>query len=345
MVDNRISTVNLLKKAKQFVVTNPGEKALDPLIKESIIAADRELRTVDFFSPLAWDIQSYNLLRTNIHSTISAITAASPGVFTAASVNSDITGHGFNNHSTIRDIVLITGIDAVEGSGNLEIINDRLFLLEYINATTFSLKSLDGLTDVDTSGYTAYSDGGYMYHAGFVLNTTTILTGITTWGFKQIISPIRFDNYPADPISEEQVLEQDWLDASHAQRPKKYRYWRNMASPTSETHYLFWYPVANQAYNLFFNYEKEIPDISAWNTTTYPFHPGQVHDYLWHGALAHLAGMSQRVIRTAQQRISTKVEIMFAQKWIAEWQTDKKKALNFSRKMLGAAGGQSGFSG
>jgi hypothetical protein len=344
MVDNRITTNNLFLKAKQFVVASKAEKSLDNLIKECIIEADRELRTVDPHSPLAWDIQPYNLLRTNIHAEITAITAADPGVITAASVDSDVTGHGFDNHATIRDIVLIAGVDGAEGSGNIEILNDQLFLLQYLTATTFSLKTLDGLNDVDTSGYTAYSDGGYVYHAGYVLNDTTILTGQSEWGLKRLCNPVTFDKYPAHPISENEVRQNSmWLDASYAQRPKRYRYWRNMASPTSETHYLFWYPVANQYYNLFFSYEKEIPDISVWTGSVYPFHPGEVHAYLWHGGLAHLAGMSKRVQRMSQERIVTKVEVMFAEKWIMQWERDKIKVRNFSRKMLGASGGQSDF--
>jgi hypothetical protein len=346
MVDNRITTQNLFKKAKQFVVKAANEQGMDHLIKTAIISADREARTVDQFSPLAWDIQPYNLLRTNIHAEISAITQANPGVITAASVDSDITGHGFNDHATIRDIVLIAGVDGTEGAGNIEILNDQLFLVEYINATTFSLKTLDGLTDVDTSGYTAYSDGGYVYHAGFVLNTTTILTGITAWGFKRILDPVSFDKHPADPISEAEVRgDGRWLDSSNAQRPKKYRFWQNMATPSSVTDYLFWYPVANQAYNVFFNYEKEIPDISTWTGSVYPFHPGQIHEYIWHGALAKLVGMSKRVERSGTQRISTKVEVMFAEYWVREWMKDKRKILDFSRKMLGASGGQSDFYG
>lgn len=541
MPDNRITTANLFLKAKKFVVAKKAERSLDYLIKEAIIDADRELRTVDPFSPLAWDIQPYNLLRTNIHAEITAITAAAPGVITAASVDSNITGHGFNKlnvfpivydgtdytnevdagaadselltgglwaltratistttaivdpegnldasklildasaanshyveyndvdivsgqtqcfsvyakaaeHNWVRlscskdgaswdtfwqffdltngvvgtsgtsesatytgssiedvgngwyrctiwgtvphteilprvaiaegdtdvtidgdsssgvylwqasytqnstvtntyeshkDIILIAGVDGAEGSNNIEILNGQLFLLEYINSTTFSLKTLDGLNDVDTSVYTAYSDGGYIYHAGYVLNTVPMLTGQTAWGFKRICNPVMFDKYPAQPISEEVVRQNSmWLDSSYAQRPKRYRYWRNMASPTSETHYLFWYPVANQAYNLSLSYEKEIPDISTWTGSVYPFHPGEVHAYLWHGALANLAGMSQRVKRQSQDRIVTKVEVMFAQKWIGEWEKDKRKVLNFSRKMLGASGGQSDF--
>lgn len=343
----RISNLALINKCKQFVAENRNDKSMDALIRTALISADRELREVDQFSPLAWDIHPFQGLRTKVHAEISAITAADPAVFTAESVDSDIDSHGFaDNGSTHQDIVLLDGVAGAEGENNIKGINKQFYLLEYVSSTTFTLKTLGGLDALDTSGMTAYSDGGYVYHAGLILDTDIILANVSgsAWDFKRIIDNVNFDGYPTDPVSEDEVRNnQAWLSSSSAQRPKGFRYWRNMASTTSSSHYLFWYPVCNQTYNLSFNYVKEIPDISTFNTSTYPFHPADVHETIWHGALSILAGMSKRHVRMGAQNISSKIEVLFAEVWKLQWEKDKKWVRRFSRKMLGASGGSEGF--
>ncbi len=339
-MSSQITTKGLVDKCMLFLTSDAKDRELELLIKHALIQADRELRVCDSSSPLAWDIHSYDGLRSKAYAYITAITQANPGVVTASSIDSSITGHGFDNHATIQDIVLISGI------GGMEELNDRLFLLTYIDTTTFSLTSIDGLSAVNTSGYTAYTSGGAVYHCGFVLNTTTILTGITGWTFKSVLPGATFDLYSTSPISQVHIdQERYWVDAGNAQRPYKTRYWQNMASPSSFSHYFFWYPPANQAYNICIKYQKEIPDISVWNDSTYPFHPAEVHEALWHGALAKLSGLSKRM-----QRQSTKgddvarVEVLFAQRWLLEWEEDKRKIKNLSRSFLGCKSGYGGFS-
>jgi len=125
---SQISTEDLVTKVKSFILTNPNEKGLDHMIKESIIKVDRDIRKFDSLHPLAWDIQPYSGLRTVCPANISGITQADPAVFTAASVDTDITGHGFDNHSTITDIVTIDGIVGDEDSNNIEALNGRQFI-------------------------------------------------------------------------------------------------------------------------------------------------------------------------------------------------------------------------
>lgn len=336
-----ISTEALKNKCIHFLTTDLRDPVLSVLVQEAIIKADRDLRRCDSLSPLAWHIVPYDELFTKPWATITDITAADPGVITADSSDSDIDGHGFDNHATIRDIVLIDSLDEPEE------LNGRLFLLEYVDSDTFSLKSLDGLADIDTSGYTAYSSGGAVYHAGFVLNTTTIQTDLDgQWTFKTIIPSPTFGGYPTTPVSEYEVRDNKaWLDISNAQRPRRWRHWQFMTNPSTPTvsHYLFWYPVCDQVYNVAFNYEMEVPDISAWNTSTYPFHPPEVHDALWHGALAYLAGNSKRMARSSDKVIATQIEVLHAQIWMNEWEKDKIAVRNLSRKMLGSRGGTGGF--
>lgn len=74
--------------------------------------------------------------------TITAITAASPGVVTS-------TAHGYSNDEQ----VILSGI-----SGMIEL-NQRTFVVKNVTTNTFELYDLFG-NAVDTSGYTAYSSGG-----------------------------------------------------------------------------------------------------------------------------------------------------------------------------------------
>jgi len=338
---SRITTQGLVDKCRRFLIFDRSDNALDALIKDAIISADRELRDCDSF-PLAWDIVPYDGLRTVAYANISDITAADPGVITADSIDSDVTGHGFHNHATIRDIVTIDGLDEPEE------LNGRQFLLEYIDADTFSLKTLDGSDAIDTSSMTTYTSGGSVYHSGFVLNTTTILAGAASqWDFKQVLDSPTFDGHPTDPISEQDVRgSSSWIDVGSARRPIRYRHWQHIANPTTPTiyHYLFWYPAANDQYNLFFNYQKEVADIATWSASAYPYHPAEVHEALWHGALAKLHGNSKRMERGAGAAIATQIEVLFAQMWVNEWEKDKIRVRELSRKMLGANTGRRGIS-
>jgi len=339
---SRLSAKQLVENVMRFLTVDTRDTALQELVKEAIIQADRELRECDSLSPLAWDIVPYDGIRTTIYAEITDVTAANPGVITAASSDSSITGHGFrDNSSGHQDIIIIDSLDEPEE------LNGRAFLLEYIDPTTFSLKTLDGINAIDTSGYTAYSSGGVAYHAGIVLNSTTVLTGISNWDIKKILPNPTFSGYPTDPISENAVRHNHyWTDVSAGQRPKKYRYWQHhvtaVASPTI-LHYLLWYPPCDNEYNLFFNYQKEIDDISAWDATTYPFHPAEAHDALWHGALANLVGLATRVKRQSDRNIATQLEVLFAQRWLGEWENDKARVRKLSREMLGDSGGLGGF--
>lgn len=337
---SRISTEDLVKKARQYITSDRKAHQLGVLIENAITDSDRELHEADSLSPLAWDIVQYDELRCVPYAEISAITQASPGVFTAASSDGSITGHGFHdNDSYHQDIVYI---DNVSGMDEL---NNRYFLLEYVSSTTFSLKRLDGIAAINTSGYDEYDSGGVIYHSGFVLNTETILSGITEWEFKKVIPSPTFDGYPTDPVAEQAVRGNKTLnDANRSQRPKLFRYWRNMASPSSSSHYLFWYPPAGTEHNIMIAYQKEVPDITAFTAKIYPFHPPEVHDAIWHGALAKMVGENTRMKRSSDQRIAIRMEVMFAEKWIIQWERDKKRVVTLSREMMSSKGGRRGIS-
>lgn len=343
-----LSTQGLIDSVMRFLTEDTKDLVLELLVKEAIKDADRELRNVDPFGPLAWDIHPYDELRTISASDISAITAADPGVITAASRDSNITGHGLRDSATYkhRELVTLDSIDAVDTSSTaMDNLNGRTFIATYVNATTFSMKTLDDLDAVDTSGYAAYSDGGTVFHAGFQLSATPIEANLATaWTFDRIIA-VTFDGYPAEPISLYQLEHENyWTDVSYASRPIRWRYWRNMTAAGTTKHYLFWYPVCYTEHQIRIQYKKNVPDISTWNASTYPFHPAEVHECIWHGALAHLAGISKRMKRQSESgdRLNVQVEVMFADKWIRQWEKDKQRVLNLSRSLLGDRGGMMG---
>jgi len=325
---SRISTLDLVKRVRQFALNEPTQEGLDALIQNAIVMADRELRVCDSLSPLAWDIVPWDGLRTVCEADISAITQADPGIVTAESSDQEVTGHGFPNHATVGSIVYIDNLDGMEE------LNNRFFLLTYIDATTFSLKTLDGLDDVDTSALSAYVGGGTVYHMGAVLNTTTILGSVTAWGFKDLLlDSVTFDGYGSQAITEREIKdEREWITAGG--RPERVRYWQYLGN-TATTHNLLWYGYPGDQYNVAFNYVKEVPDISTWDDDTYPHYPAEIHEYLWHGGLAQLVGAHEKAKRmSAYDREFGNVEIMFAQRWLAQWEADKIKVREMSRRML-----------
>jgi hypothetical protein len=326
---SRISEKDLLDRVRQFIQNDPSTRDLDPLIKHALVMADRELRECDSLSPLAWDLVPWSGIRTVAPAEISDITQASPGVITAASNDSEVTGHGFPNHSTIGSVVYLDGIDGMEE------LNKRFFRLVYINSTTFSLKTLDGLTNVDTSGLTEYDAGGIVYHVGVVLNTTTILSGVSTsWGVKEIHLPsVTFDGYPTTPVSAQQAREE--MSVEGMSRPCEVRYWKNYPPSGTAEHILFWYGASGDQYDVAFDYIKDVPDMSTWGDSTYPAHPAECHEFIWHGALAQLVGASERAKRTSQyEREFGSVEVLYAQKWALQWEQDKNKARNMNRRLM-----------
>ena len=336
-----ISTDDLKAKALQFITADPTEQGLDSLIEEALIMADRDLRNVDSLSPLAWDIQPFDGMRTRPQAQISDITQADPGVFTAASVDSAVTGHGFPDNTSDH-----TSIVVVDGVGGMEELNKRLFLLQYIDATTFSLKTIDGLDALNTTNYTEYDSGGVIYHAGYLLNTTVILANVATkWTFKMPIPHPKLDGVPLSPVTENEVDVGRLYDVSFSGRPDRYRYWQNMTAAGTVSNYIFFYPVCATYYNFGFSYQKEIPDLTFPGTSAvYPFHPPQIHDAIWHGALAKLVGVSKRMSRQNEKVIATQLEVLWAKKWELEWSKDKIKTIELSRRMLGDLGDSSGFS-
>lgn len=327
-----ISTLGLKDKCKRFIQNDPTGQSLDWVIEDAIITASREISGLAGELPMAWNREVYDEVFTRYHAEISAITTANPGVITAESVDPDLSSaHGFST----GDIVFIDGIGS---DNNIHRLNRRLFRVVKITDATMSLKALDGDRAIDTTDYEAYDSGGIIYHAGIVLPHTTIEPS-DSWTILRVWD-VLFDGKPAEPITEKRATaEQMHLYSS---MPFKWRYAKYSLGDlvhSSIEHLLFWYGPVSQRYQVTVKLEKSYPDISEFESTVYPPHPPEIHDFIWHRALSNLATQSEKARRRSSVKDgvgdNTKIEILNAQYWIAKAADDEMKILQFHRSLLG----------
>lgn len=344
-----ISNSELVEKCKRFILADPTSNALDDLIKDALITANREISEIDNGQPLAWNRETYDELFTRTYAEISAITEADPAVITADSLDPDLSSdHGFQND----DVVLIHGIYGDDYQDYY--MNRRLFRATRTAATTMTLQWLNDQDDISSSSYGAYDSGGYIYHCGLKIPHATIQpsgTGATHWKIKRVYG-VLFDLKPAYPIGEDATLsDPKWL--TPGSRPYRWRYARygyGAMGWSDVEHMLYFYPPASQRYNIRLFIEKEYPDLGTWNTTTYPPHPPEVHDAIWHRALANLATNSERARReTASSekeagRLMGSIEVLYARMWQQKVADDELFIQKFSRDMLGYQPSNRGFS-
>lgn len=340
---SRISNKGLLDKCKEVVVADPVTGAMDELIKNAIVTVSRRISNAIDPKPLAWNRTSYDSLFTRSSASITGITKADPGVFTADSLDTDITGHGF----TDDDIVFLTGLS----DDSMDELNDRFFRLHKIDATTFSLHTLDGSDYIATDTLDAWDSGGYIYHAGVLLPKTSIepQTGNSweKWLIEDVYS-VTFDSLPCWPISEEEVLsDPEWMRPGG--QPKRWRYVRNNYQgfdPSDTEHFLFFNPPTAQQYNIRAFIKKGYPDIFEWTESAYPPHPPDVHDCIWHMALALLVANTekQRRASTDGRSLMGSIEVLYAKHWTLEAAKDELFIQDLSRRMIGARISGRGFS-
>lgn len=115
---------------------------------------------------------------------ISGATQADPVVVTTAT-------HGY----TTGDEVYITG---VEGMTEL---NGRSFKITVLTATTFSLQLMDGTTDLDGTGYTAYSGSAGTSEKVYEITTTYTAPDLSTLNYVQSADTVTLV-HPSYPPSE-----------------------------------------------------------------------------------------------------------------------------------------------
>lgn len=320
-----ISNKALLEKCRRFISKDPKDLSIWPLIKDALISANREIINIDT-APLAWLRERYNELFTRAYANVSTITQADPCVVTAASSDSDVTGHGFEDD----DIVFIDGVKGMDR------LNRRFFRVDSINATTLGLYQLDDQNSIVSTNYDAYASGGKIYHAGIKIPHSTIEPSSGTdykWIIKNIFA-VTFDSYPATPMAEE-VLAARYL--ASIGRPDKWRYKRYGYSSlhTSTEHYLMFNKPADKRYNIDIHIEKGYPDLATWTTVVYPPHPPEIHDCIWHRALANLTTNAEKQRRETKERLGQTIEVLYGQHWQRKALEDEKFIKDFSRNLLG----------
>jgi len=319
-----ISNEALIDKCRRFITKDSKDIVIELLVKDALISANREITSVDTV-PLAWMRERYNELFTRAYANISAITQASPCVVTAASSDSDVTGHGFEDD----DIVFV---DTVNGMDQL---NRRIFRIDALDTTTLALYQLNDQIAINSTNYSAYTSNGKIYHCGIKIPSASIepTGGVADyeWVIKRIFA-VTFDSYPpATPTTEELVT-------TDIGRPNKWRYERYgyAAIHSSPEHYLMFNKPADDRYNIDIHIEKSYPDLSSWTTTKYPSHPPEIHDCIWHRALANLATNAEKQRRETKERIAPHVEVLYAEFWKQKVLEDDKFIKDFSRNLLGA---------
>lgn len=327
-----LSNLDLLNRCKRFILTDPLRTDIDDLTKDSLISSYQEISCLGH-EPLAWNVETYDEIFTRYYATISDITAADPGVITADSVDPDLTSdHGFQTN----DIVYL---DGVNGENSLHKLNNRLFRAVRINATTLSLKTLNGQDDINTTDYAAYDTGGTIYHAGIVLPASTIEpTGGTAdyeWDIKRVYD-VQFDLCPAFPVTE--GIAQRMSEPGG--QPERWRYQQYAyGSYATPDHVIFWYPFPSQRHSVKVSIEKEYPPLSTWTSAIYPPCPENIHEYIWHRALSNLAMHSEKQRRRTggdNDGDNTKIEILNAKYWMSKALEEEVKIIDYHMKMSGS---------
>lgn len=328
-----MSNLRLLDKCREFIVADMTEQSLDETIKDALVSANREIFEIDGFTPLAWARETYDELFTRAYAEISAITAANPGVVTAESIDSDLSDdHGFQTN----DVVNIRGIDGMDR------LNNRAFLATRASDTTLTFTQLDGTNAINTTNYDDYSAGGTVYHSGLILPKTSIeptSTQIETadyrWTIKRIWD-VTFSGFPTDPMSEEYIRSfvNGWPGTGRPEYWRYQKYYRG--DPTSYSHILHWLGFPTAKHNIQIHIEKDYPDLQTWTDAVYPPHPIEIHDFIWHRALANMATNAERQKRESSTgKWMGQVEVLYAQMWAQKAKEDTATIKKISRSMIG----------
>lgn len=219
-----------------------------------------------------WLVDFDDTLACKAPSSISAITAADPGVITTTAAHGLVAG----------DIISIYNI-----VGMTEL-NQRTFRVNTTPlTTTLTLIDLDATDAIDTSGYTAYSSGGDIVHRGVALATT----GKNVERIRTVVIPE--EDHKLKAISEKELAEKTVLWDESTQRPSRYYHRKQYAAAGTELNQLLWFYGADQAYNLRYFFEKRISPLSG--SSDVPILPPWSHPALIYGSLVELQMFDIRV--------------------------------------------------
>lgn len=262
---NELTFVTICDEVERAVKATAGSKAA--LVKSVVNQVYlSEVMVCDELFPLFWLRDFDDTQRAVAPATITGITAASPAVVSATNslVNGDIV--------SIHNVVGMTEV------------NDRFFLVSNRAAGSIELENLDA-TDIDSSGYTAWSSGGTVHHRGFTIAETSPIHRILTARW-----PDEGESGKVTPIDINELESTYSLTDDGTGQPERFMLRKGFISTggaLTETNQLLWFPGADQAYTPFrYWYVNDVARLSA--DTDIPILPPQFHDVIIAGAITRL---------------------------------------------------------
>lgn len=251
-----LTFANIQDEIKRAVKGQKGSK--NDLIKAMInMVYLNEILAVDDLYPLFWLVKFDDSLVSKVPATITGITVANPPIVTAA-----------GNTLTAGDI--ISCHDVV---GMTEV-NNRLFLVDDAD-NDFELQDLDG-SDIDGSGFTAYTSGGTVHHRGVTLSLS----------IQSVLQAQWLDEQPMDVITKEELMKYNKYWDDSIAMPTKYMHTKQFTAAGVETNRMLWFLAADTAYRLQYWYLLRCARLVA--DADVPLLPPQFHHAIVAGVITRL---------------------------------------------------------
>lgn len=200
--------------------------------------------------------------------TVTGITQANPAVVTVSSNTSFAAG-------SIIELSSVAGMTEING----------------ITGVVASVSGAEITTDIDASGFSAWTSGGLVAHRG--IDVSSDIGSILSAGWNGYTPPM-------EPLSHSQVENgAAFHNEGNTSRPEHYLYIKNFNSAGSQTDRLVWYPGADAAYRLRYWYVEQATRLA---TTAVPLLPFKHHEMIAAGVLARLIeGGSESKIKIENQ--------------------------------------------
>lgn len=216
--------------------------------------------------PFYWLLRLNEATLTVSEETITAITAANPGVITVDANTSFAAG------------------DIIEPSGivGMTELNGRTI-------TVASVSSDEITTDIDTTNFTAYSSGGTLSHRGISLSDIDSVFSAGWNGYDPAmvaLSPSEVEN------------DSTYHNEGNTGRPTHYLYTKNFAAAGTQTDKLLWFPGADDEYRLRYWYVEQATRLA---TTVAPLLPYKHHEAIPAGVITRMIENPESKVKVENQ--------------------------------------------
>lgn len=249
------------------------QSSMQTLVKSVINSVYlNEVLQADNLYPLHW-LHGPIITRFHAPKTITAITAVEPPSITSVA-------HGFMGGEVISifDVKGMTEINFDYASRSIG--NIPLYHVTRTGANTFTLKDL-WLSDIDATGYTAYTSGGKIFHHGW------LVAGTMSDVIKAITSINIHDGMPLEKFYWEDLLESadSWISNSSG-TPEKFINFQAFDATGTAYNYAFTFPGAQESQLAHMMIEVAGERLSVNGDV--PLLPPQFHDVIISGAIVRL---------------------------------------------------------